>query len=152
MGVEGSGAINHSLPREGPPLPGLRAVERVSQPRMPVPASGSAVLRERSLPGAACALEPWVPRLRVAPVLFAYPAGAARKRLQPGGAWLGKVETPGGVQLPKAPPDPAALEQKGGRGSALLPENLANFGQILPTGARALAGLGLSPGTFPFTL
>lgn len=104
--MEGSGAVNHSLPREGPPLPGLRAVERVSQPRMPVPASGSAVLRERSLPGAACALEPWVPRLRVAPVLFAYPAGAARKRLQPGGAWLGKVETPGGVQLPKAPPPP----------------------------------------------
>ncbi|CAO2639855.1 hypothetical protein LEMLEM_LOCUS25086, partial [Lemmus lemmus] len=56
--------------------------------------------------------------------------GSPPGRLQPRGTFLGKVETPGGVQLPKAPP---ALKRKGGCGSALLPENLANFGQILPT-------------------
>lgn len=95
-------------PAERAAPPGQRAMERVSWPRMPVPAPGSAVLRERSLPGAqgraaACALALRVPRFRIVRILFAYPAGAARKRLQPRGTLLGEVEPPGGVQLPKAP-------------------------------------------------
>lgn len=107
-GVGGERGRQSTAPAGRVALPGQRAVERVAWPGMPVPAPGSAVLRERSLPGAqgraaACALALRVPRLRVIPDLFAYPAGAARKRLQPRRTLLGEVETPGGVQLRKAP-------------------------------------------------
>lgn len=145
----GSEAVNHSLPREGPPLPGRGRWSGCCGPGCPVPTSGSAVLQERSLPcaqGSRCSLRAGaVRRLRVAPVLSPTLQG-------PLPAWRDFSWKGGDPRRSATPQGPDALERKGVRWSALLPENLANFGQILPPGARALAGLGLSPGTFPFTL
>lgn len=96
--------------------------------------------------GSRCSLRAGaVRRLRVAPVLSPTLQG-------PLPAWRDFSWKGGDPRRSATPQGPDALERKGVRWSALLPENLANFGQILPPGARALAGLGLSPGTFPFTL
>lgn len=160
MGWGGGGgagpSISGSRGKGGPsPAERRRAVERVSRRRTRVPAPESRGGSERDRgpvrgvarcgclrAAARCSGTLWLPLSFRPPCRDSPGAPPARRDF----SWKGR-ETLGGVQLAKAPP---ALERKGGCGSTLLPENLANFGQILPPGARAQAGPGLSPATFSF--
>ncbi|XP_021019002.1 uncharacterized protein LOC110294857 [Mus caroli] len=79
-----------------------------------------------------------------APLALRASPGLAGGRFQPGGTFLGKVETPGGVRLPKA------LERKGVRGSALLPEKFSKLRADPPTWGESSGWPGAQPRDLSF--